>query len=61
VVYDILGNYITKLAQEESKPGSYAVEWDGRNNFGKDVSSGIYFVRLDAGSFSASKKMILMR
>ncbi|OGV05275.1 MAG: hypothetical protein A2330_04160 [Ignavibacteria bacterium RIFOXYB2_FULL_36_7] len=55
VVYDILGNYITKLAQEESKPGSYAVEWDGRNNFGKDVSSGIYFVRLDAGSFSASK------
>jgi hypothetical protein len=60
-VYDILGSFVTKLAQEELMPGSYAVTWDGKDQYGNELSSGIYFVRLDAETFSATNKMVLMR
>lgn len=59
-VYDILGREVAKLVNEQLKPGSYEVEWDGSNN-----PSGVYFYRLtteDASSpLSFTKKMILVK
>jgi len=55
-VYDVLGNEIATLVNEEKQPGTYEVEFDGRG-----LPSGIYFYQLKAGSFVETKKMILMK
>jgi photosystem II stability/assembly factor-like uncharacterized protein len=55
-VYDVLGNEITTLVNKEKPAGEYEVEFDG-----SDLSSGIYFYQLKAGSFVITKKMVLMR
>lgn len=60
-IYDVLGREIKTLVSEELSPGSYKVEWDGTNQSGQRVSSGIYFYRLVSGEFSQIRKMILMR
>ncbi len=56
VVYDILGNEVTTLVNEEKPAGEYEVEFNA-----KGLPSGIYFYRLIAGSYSSTKKMILLR
>jgi Secretion system C-terminal sorting domain len=55
-VYDILGNEITTLVNEEKSPGVYEVEFDATG-----LPSGIYFYQLHAGSFVQTKKMILLK
>ncbi len=55
-VYDVLGNEVATLVNEEKAAGTYAVEFNA-----KDLPSGIYFYRLQAGSFVETKKMILMK
>ncbi len=55
-VYDILGNEIATLVNEEKPPGVYEVEFDG-----SQLSSGVYFYSLNAGNFSQVKKLILLR
>ena len=55
-VYDILGNEITSLLNENKIAGNYTVEFNAGN-----LASGIYFYRLQAGSFTQTKKMILLR
>jgi hypothetical protein len=55
-VYDILGNEISTLVNEEMSAGSYEIEFQST-----DLSSGIYFYQLRAGSFTDTKKMILMK
>lgn len=54
-VFDILGNEVATLVNEEKKPGNYKVEFDGSN-----LSSGVYFYQLTASSFIQTKKMILL-
>jgi hypothetical protein len=60
-IYDILGREIKTLVKGELNPGTYAYEWDGRNNFGTPVSSGMYRYRITAGNFSETKKMMLLK
>ncbi len=55
-VFDILGREVTTLINEEKTPGNYEVKFDGT-----DIASGIYFYRLQAGSFSETKKFVLMK
>jgi len=55
-VYDIIGNEIATLVNEEKAPGVYSVTFDASK-----LSSGVYFYRLQAGSFIETKKMILLR
>jgi photosystem II stability/assembly factor-like uncharacterized protein len=55
-VYDVLGNEIVTLVNEEKSAGSYEVEF-----YGVGVVSGIYFYRLQAGDFIETKKMVLMK
>jgi photosystem II stability/assembly factor-like uncharacterized protein len=55
-VYNILGKEIATLVNEEKTAGNYEVEFDAAN-----LSSGIYFYKLEAGTFSDTKKMVLLR
>jgi len=55
-VYDILGNEIAGLVNEEKPAGSYTIKFDGSN-----LASGVYFYTLRAGSFVQSRKMILLK
>jgi agmatine deiminase len=55
-VYDVLGNEAAILVNEEKPSGTYKVKFDGKN-----LSSGIYFYRLSAGSFNLIRKMILIK
>jgi hypothetical protein len=57
-VYDILGNEITTLVDEYKPAGVYNVEFSINN---EQLSSGIYFYKLTAGSYTAVKKMVLMK
>lgn len=55
-VYDILGNEVATLVNEEKPAGSYEIQFDAVS-----LSSGVYFYKLNAGSFVSTKKMILLR
>lgn len=61
-VYDIRGKLIKTLVDYELyQPGSYQVEWNGTDNNGMTVSSGIYFAKMSAGKFSQTRKMSLIK
>src|SRR3972149_409666 len=59
-IYNILGQLVRTLVDEEKAPGNYKVVWDGKDNSGKEVSSGIYFYQLKTKDFTSSKKMVLL-
>ena len=61
-VYNALGQLVRVLVNNQSqKAGSYNVTWDGRDQAGIFVASGIYFYRLDADNLSMSKKMLMLK
>lgn len=60
-IYDALGREIKTLVSADKPAGSYTINWDGTDNSGSKVSTGIYFYRLVAGDFVQTKKMILMK
>jgi hypothetical protein len=59
-VYDILGNEVATLVNEEKPAGTYEVDFNSTVG-GHQLSSGVYFYRLQAGDFVQTKKMILLR
>jgi len=60
-IYNILGQLVRTLMDEPQESGSYEVIWDGKDEKGNDVASGIYFYQLKSGEFSQTKKMVLIR
>ncbi|MCK4297825.1 MAG: T9SS type A sorting domain-containing protein, partial [Candidatus Marinimicrobia bacterium] len=60
-VYNMRGEKVTTLLKSNQEAGSYKVNWDGRNENGEIVSSGIYFLRIVSGSYSKTNKMIFIR
>ena len=60
-IYDVTGRLVRTLVNEPQEPGYYKVLWDGKDDLGKAVPSGIYFYRLEAGDFTAMRKMVVMR
>lgn len=60
-IYNIVGQKVRTLVDEEMEPGRYVADWDGKDEKGNSVSSGIYFYRMDAGDFSDIKKMLLVK
>jgi hypothetical protein len=61
VIYDISGRAVRTLVQGNLKADEYTEFWDGRNDDGVEVSSGIYFYKLLTPSFVETKKMVLLR
>jgi hypothetical protein len=60
IVYDILGNKVATLVNEEKSPGKYEVEFSPETSI-KYPASGVYFYQLKAGPFIQTKKMILLK
>ena len=62
IIYDIMGQQVRSLINGESyTPGFHAVHWNGLDNDGQKVPSGMYIYRIKAGSFVADKKMLLLK
>jgi hypothetical protein len=60
-IYNIRGQVVRTLVNEFKQAGIHEVVWDGRNNAGYDVASGIYLYRMKSGDFSAARKMVLLK
>ena len=60
-IYDVQGRLVRTLASRWFEPGRRFIHWDGRDNRGNPVASGIYVYRLVTPGFTDSKKMVLLR
>ena len=60
-IYSPSGQLVSRLMHSELQAGSYEIKWDGRNDRGEHVSSGTYIYKLQAGQFTASKQMTLLK
>ncbi len=61
VVYDASGRRVRSLVARDLPAAFYRIEWDGRNDEGRRLSSGVYFYRLNAGRFTKTRKLVLLR
>lgn len=61
IILDLLGRHIRTLVNEKQAAGSYNVFWDGRDEQGNEVATGIYFYKLSSGSFIKIKKMSMLK
>jgi hypothetical protein len=60
-VYNLRGQLVRTLVDEVQEAGGYNVFWDGRNDTGRQVASGIYMYRMQAGEFVQTRKMVLLK
>ncbi|MCF7805303.1 MAG: FG-GAP-like repeat-containing protein [Candidatus Marinimicrobia bacterium] len=61
LVYDLMGRKVRTLVAKEQDAGWYEIEWNGTNDLGNEVSSGVYFYFLESGDFVDNKKMVYMK
>jgi subtilisin family serine protease len=61
VLYNVLGQKVRTYDLGERAPGRYDITWDGMNERGKAVSSGIYFYRFESDKFTQTKKLVLIK
>jgi len=61
VIYNLLGQKIRTLVDEQKQTGNHTIKWHGRDDFGSSVASGVYLYALEAGEFFEVKKMVLMQ
>jgi len=60
-IYNVMGQKVGSLVDEVQKTGYYKVKWAGRDTNGRELASGVYFYRLEAGDFVKTRKMVLLR
>ncbi len=60
-VYNVLGQRVRTLVEERKEAGVHHVRWNGQNQLGEPVGSGVYFYRIEAGDFRETRKMVLVR
>jgi hypothetical protein len=60
-IYNVNGELIKELLNEEKNSGSYSQLWNGKDSHGRTVASGTYFYRIQVGDFVQAKKMILLK
>ena len=61
VIYNSIGQELKHLVKKNVSPGSYVTEWDGKDASGQLMGSGLYIVRMRAGDFVQSRKILLIR
>jgi len=61
VVYNLLGQQIKTLVNEQKDAGYYTVSWDGTDDLNRQVASGIYLYRIQAGAYSHTQRMLLLK
>tara|TARA_B100000674_G_C37048116_1_gene561650 strand:- start:183 stop:497 length:315 start_codon:yes stop_codon:yes gene_type:complete len=60
-IYDMLGNIINQLVNEDQNSGYKSIQWNATNNQGQSVSAGVYIYSIEAGDFRQTKKIILLK
>ncbi|MCX6152514.1 MAG: T9SS type A sorting domain-containing protein [Ignavibacteriales bacterium] len=60
-IYNLLGQKVKTLFNGQQEAGFYTMEWNGTNEYGQQISSGMYIYRIEAGSFVSTKKMNLLK
>ena len=61
VVYSLAGRRVTTLVDEQQTAGHYNVSWDGRDSLGRQLANGVYFYRIEAGDYIATRKLLVVR
>lgn len=61
IIYDAIGQEIRQLVNRSHTAGRYSVQWDARDQFGRNVGSGVYIAKIKADQFSATQKMLLLK
>ena len=60
-IYDVSGRLVRRLVDEQRGAGTHNEIWDGTDGTGRGAASGVYFYRLEAGPFTQTRKMVLLR
>lgn len=60
-VYNTAGQLVRTLVDHEESPGFKSAQWDGRNDHGEPVASGLYFYRLETGDYQQTRRMLLLK
>jgi hypothetical protein len=60
-IYDVTGRLVRTLVDEAKPAGYHVTTWDGRDDYGTEVGSGVYFVRLEAGGHVQGRKMVFVK
>jgi len=60
-IYDVSGRLVRELVKEHRGAGTWSVQWNGENDRGQSVASGVYFYRMRAGEFVETRKMMLLK
>ncbi|MDR3628026.1 MAG: kelch repeat-containing protein [Ignavibacteriaceae bacterium] len=60
-IYSILGQYVRNITSKEFTPGEYTFTWNGQDDHGNNISSGIYIYRLTSNYFNDAKKMVFLK
>jgi hypothetical protein len=60
-VYDVTGRRVRTLVNEIQDPARYQINWDGRDDMGTELASGVYFIRFSSGEHRFAKKAVLLR
>ena len=60
-IYNLNGKKLITLINSFKKAGFHSVQWNGKSNIGQSVSTGVYIYSIEAGSFSETKKMVLLK
>ena len=61
VIYNLLGQEVRTLVRESMDAGFHSVVWDGTDEFGKQVASGIYIYRMSVADFTQVQRMMLLK
>jgi len=60
-IYNILGQRVKTFELGEMAPGRYRIQWDGRNNYGTNIASGVYIYRFETKNYMSAKKLLLLK
>ena len=60
-IYDVSSRLINTLVDEKLDAGFYSIEWNGKDKFGQAVPTGVYFMKVVSGDFTATKKMVYIK
>jgi len=60
-VYNLMGQEVVTLVNQNHNAGKYEIVWNSKNNIGKNVASGVYYLKFEAGDFVKFRKMTLIR
>jgi flagellar hook assembly protein FlgD len=60
-IYNVKGQIVKTLVNRMMSPGNHTVQWNGNDESGNPVSSGVYYYKMRSGKYSNTKKMLLLK